>query len=161
MTVVRYPAKRRYRLDFRELMRLCEQNYARLIPLMTAMGDEDDAVFLLPGKPGRNLELSVRVLERCRYTTVLRLEQDTVHELLPPARVTVRLYHDARLAEVSEALPFRRVAARYAYPNAQMHQQDEKSQWNRFLAEWLIHLHKHGGSDQGLSAWRARAASGS
>lgn len=150
----RYPAKRRYRLDFRELMRLCEQNYAHLGPVMNALGDEDEAGFVLPGGEGRELAFQVRVLERARYTTVLRLEQEAVHNLLPPARMTVRLYHDARMAEVTEALPYSRVWARHSYPNAWMHQEDEKNQWNRFLAEWLRHLREYGGSREGLSAWR-------
>jgi hypothetical protein len=155
MSIRRYPPRRRYRLDFRELMRLCEENYAHLGPVLNALGDEDRARFVLPAGPGDELECEVRVLERARYTTVLRLEQDAVHEMLPPARVTVRLYHDARMAEVTEALPFRSVKARHSYPNAWMHQEDEKSQWNRFLAEWLVHLRQHGGSRNGLANWRA------
>ncbi|WP_290537345.1 hypothetical protein [Alcanivorax sp.] len=31
----------RYRLDFRALMSQCEENYARMLPLMKAMGDRD------------------------------------------------------------------------------------------------------------------------
>lgn len=58
--------------------------------------------------------------------------------------MTVRLYHDARLAEVTAADRFRRVPARHDYPNPAMHQPDEKQQWNRFLAEWLRHLRDHG-----------------
>lgn len=143
--------KRRYRLNFRELMRLCEENYGRMMPLMRVLGDEDAMSVSVPGPRGRDAELTVSVLERARYTTILRLEQSALHDLLPPARITVRLYHDARLAEVTEALPFRGIAARYAYPNRNMHQQDEKHQWNRFLAEWLRHLREFGGSRRGLS----------
>jgi len=149
--------KPRYRLDFRELMRLCEQNYAQLGPVMTALGEQDHARFILPGGEGRELEFTVAVLQRSRYTTVLRLEQEAPHELLPPARLTVRLYHDVRMAEVTEALPFRRVLARHPYPNVWMHQEDEKNQWNRFLAEWLTHLREHGGSREGLAHWRDTA----
>jgi uncharacterized protein YqiB (DUF1249 family) len=161
MTTTRQPGKKRYRLDFPELMRLCEQNYRRLTPLLTAMADDDEAVFQLPGARGMETECRVRVLERAPYTTVLRLEQDAPHALLPPARLTVRLYHDANMAEVTEALPFRRVQARYRYPNSRMHQQDEKSQWNRFLAEWLVYIHEQGGSSRGLEdLWAGAARSG-
>lgn len=146
--------QKRYRLDFPELMRLCEQNYGRLLPLLRALGDEDRGDFTLPGARGGDIGVAVRVLERCRYTTVLRMEQESVHELLPPSRITIRLYHDARMAEVTEALPSRRVQARHDYPNAAMHQKDEKRQWNRFLADWLVHLQEHGGSRKGLaSVW--------
>lgn len=135
-------------------MRLCEQNYVRLLPLLRALGDDDQALFTLPGPGGGEVEMHIRVLERCRYTSVLRLEQEAVHALLPRFRLTVRLYHDVRSAEVTESLPFRRVSARHEYPNRCMHQRDEKSQWNRFLADWLAHLHKHGRSGNGLdSLW--------
>ncbi|HCK27104.1 MAG TPA: DUF1249 domain-containing protein, partial [Alcanivorax sp.] len=33
---------------------------------------------------------------------------------------------------------------RYPYPNSHMHQRDEKAQWNRFLGEWLAHVHDFG-----------------
>lgn len=150
--------RRRYKLDFPELMRLCEQNYGRLLPLLRALGEADRGDFCLPGGEGRDVALSVRVLEKCRYTTVLRMEQEAVHALLPPSRITIRLYHDARLAEVTEALPSRRVRARHDYPNARMHQKDEKRQWNRFLADWLVHLQAHGGSRKGLPAGWAAAS---
>ena len=36
------------------------------------------------------------------------------------------------------------VAARYQYPNRNMYQEDEKSQQNRFLADWLEHCLQNG-----------------
>lgn len=143
-------ASKRYRVDLSALMSQCEENYARLMRLMSALGDNDH-VQLAVGHEAQRL-LDVRVLERCRYTTDISLQQDTLHALLPGPSLTVRLYHDARLAEVTEATPFRRVAARHQYPNRDMHQPDEKRQWNHFLAEWLSHVNDHGRTN--IDAWR-------
>ena len=143
----------RYRLDFRALMTQCEENYARMLPLMQAMGERDTLAVGL-GHEQQPHTLQMKVLERSPYTTTVRLEDQELLDVLPASRLTVRLYHDARLAEVTEARPFRRVSARYAYPNRHMHQRDEKAQWNRFLADWLRHVHDHG-RDSGQS-WRAR-----
>lgn len=132
----------RYRLDFRALMAQCEANYARLLPLMSALGERDDMALELGNEQPHTLQL--RVLERSPYTTTLRLHDQELLDTLPAPVLTVRLYHDARLAEVTEARPFRGVQARYGYPNRHMHQRDEKAQWNRFLGEWLSHLHDHG-----------------
>jgi uncharacterized protein YqiB (DUF1249 family) len=48
------------------------------------------------------------------------------------------------MLEVGVFQSHRRIAARYAYPNTRMYQQDEKSQQNRFLAEWLEHCLHNG-----------------
>lgn len=145
----------RYRLDFRALMTQCEENYARMMPLMKALGD-DDQLAVEVGHEHHPHTLYLRVLERSPYTTTVRLEDQELLAVLPASRLTVRLYHDARLAEVTEARPFRRVAARYAYPNRHMHQRDEKAQWNGFLAEWLRHVNDHG-RDAGMH-WRQQVS---
>ena len=115
----------RYRLDFRALMTQCEENYARMLPLMKAMG-ERDSMSVDVGHAHHTHTLKLKVLERSPYTTTVRLEDQELLAVLPASRLTVRLYHDARLAEVTEARPFRRVNARYGYPNRHMHQRDEK-----------------------------------
>ena len=144
----------RYRLDFRALMAQCESNYARLLPLIRALGERDSLAVALGDERPRTL--NIRVLERAPYTTTLRLEDQALHANMPAPRLTVRLYHDARVAEVTEASPFQRVQARYPYPNREMHQRDEKAQWNRFLGEWLAHVHDHGRDAQ--PAWRSGTA---
>jgi uncharacterized protein len=144
-----WTAKKRYRVDLPELISQGEENYARLMRLMQSLDGNGHARFDV-GSHGRQLD--VRVLQRCPYTTEISLQQDTLHALLPGPSLTVRLYHDARLAEVTEATPFRRVQARHDYPNPAMHQRDEKQQWNRFLGEWLRHVHDHGRVN--IDLWR-------
>lgn len=51
--------------------------------------------------------------------------------------MSVRLYHDARVAEVCSTQQIYRFKGRYDYPNKKLHQRDEKHQINQFLAEWL------------------------
>jgi len=68
---------------------------------------------------------------------------------LNPLRIDARAYHDAGMLEVTDFAGFdgapvastthRRVQGRYSYPNPAMHQQDEKLQQNKFLADWLSH----------------------
>ncbi len=144
-----WTARKRYRVDLPGLLSQGEENYARLMRLMQSLDGGDHARFEV-GQHGRQLDL--RVLERCPYTTEMSLQQDTLHALLPGPSLTVRLYHDARLAEVTEVTPFRRVKARHEYPNPAMHQPDEKQQWNRFLGEWLRHVHDHGRTN--IALWR-------
>ena len=97
------------------------------------------------------LAYTVTVKEVTRYTSVISFEQDKlalsmglpniVADAFHP-RMTIRLYHDARVAEVLSTQDIRQVKPRYEYPNTQMHQQDEKQQTNQFLNEWL-HLCLH------------------
>jgi uncharacterized protein len=149
-----WAAKKRYRVDLPELISQGEENYARLMRLMRALGDQDQLVVAVDD--ARTLQ--VRVLERCPYTTEVSLQQDTLHALLPGPALTVRLYHDARLAEVTGATPFQRVSARHDYPNPAMHQPDEKHQWNRFLGEWLSHVADRGRLN--IDIWRAQVGAG-
>jgi hypothetical protein len=51
--------------------------------------------------------------------------------------MSIRLYHDARMAEVNSSQNIRWIKPRYDYPNKKMHLPDEKQQINQFLKEWL------------------------
>ena len=83
--------------------------------------------------------LVLEVLESCPYTTTVRVSQEHCLSWLPVPKMEVRVYHDARMAEVVRAENARRFRGIYHYPNAQMHQPDEKNQLNLFLGEWLGH----------------------
>lgn len=118
----------------------CELNYQRLKKL-------------LAGEPKRRvIRLSERhvfvltVLEESRYTTTLSLRQTLGESLdwLTVADLSVRLYHDARLAEVLACTGLKRLRAVYEYPNPWMAQPDEKAQLNQFLGECLSECLRHG-----------------
>jgi uncharacterized protein len=128
--------KQRYRLDFAAGQAECEANYWRLLRLLPEF-DADHHVFGV----GIDGQVNIAITERSPYTTTLDISQSPL-PLAP--RLTVRVYHDARLAEVVAFANRRRVQPRYEYPNAAMYQPDEKAQWNRFLSEWLSHCLHHG-----------------
>lgn len=136
--------RRNYRPNLVSLMTLCANNYMLLLKVLaskTALG-ETRHFFI-----SDFLAYSVTIKEVTRYTSVISFEQESlsyslknipgiVVSALHP-RMTIRLYHDARMAEVLSTQDIRQVKPRYDYPNSQMHQQDEKQQTNQFLNEWL------------------------
>jgi uncharacterized protein YqiB (DUF1249 family) len=92
------------------------------------------------------LSYSVQINEVTRYTSLITFQQEGITSLsgIPNSiidalhpRMCIRLYHDARVAEVISTQDIKQVKPRYDYPNSQMHQQDEKQQINQFLNEWL------------------------
>lgn len=131
--------KQRYCVDLAAAQAECEANYWRLERLLQAFREEERCFAL-----GAQLQMRICVKERSPYTTVLEIVQvQTVFAAVAPC-LSVRVYHDARLAEVVAFAQLRRVLPRYDYPNPAMHQPDEKAQWNRFLGEWLSHCLQHG-----------------
>ncbi len=137
--------KRRYCVDLAAAQAECEANYWRLERLLHAFS-EDERCFAV----GAHLQMRISVQERSPYTTLIKIETTLELAQVPTAiaplapSLSVRAYHDARLAEVVAFAHLRRVLPRYDYPNAAMHQPDEKAQWNHFLGEWLSLCLQHG-----------------
>ena len=132
--------KKAFKLDLAELHAVCEANYARLMRLFPEYERSNCREFLVA-----DARVRLEVVERCRYTTIFHLHQQQSQERwLGRLRVEVRAYHDAGMLEVGMFQSHRRIAARYQYPNEGMYQQDEKSQQNRFLADWLEHCLQNG-----------------
>ncbi|HUE92046.1 DUF1249 domain-containing protein [Pseudomonas sp.] len=132
--------RERYRVDLVELQAACELNYARLMQLLPAMREQPQArrVALSQGEHLLGV-LALEVVESCPYTSTIRVRQEHSLAWLPVPQLEVRVYHDARMAEVIGAQSARRFRGIYPYPNADMHQPDEKTQLNLFLGEWLSH----------------------
>ena len=132
--------KKPFKLDLAEMHAVCEANYARLLRLFPDYETANSREFTVA-----DARVRLEVMERCRYTTIFRLHQHHVKDSwLGRLRVEVRAYHDAGMLEVGMFQSHRRISARYQYPNAYMYQQDEKSQQNRFLADWLEHCLQNG-----------------
>ncbi|MDO3380883.1 DUF1249 domain-containing protein [Gilvimarinus algae] len=128
-------------------MAQCEANYWLLRKLTPGVAAREHWQFAVERGESR-WEMRIDVTERMRYTTTVRVRREDEggsHWLQPP-QLVVRLYHDAQLAEVLAWEGHRRLEARYDYPNGKMYQADEKSQFNRFLGEWLTHCLEHGHS---------------
>ena len=133
---------KQFRMNLVELHAVCEANYARLLRLFPDYESANRREFNVG--PSR---VVLEVVERSRYTTIFVLHQQHAEaRSLGSLKVEVRAYHDARMLEVGSFQSHRQIQPRYQYPNTDMFQQDEKSQQNRFLADWLEHCLTNGHS---------------
>ena len=151
-----------YKVNLKGFMARCESNYRRLYRVFPDVATDSIRRLGLSGSLGR--EVLLTVTERTPYTTLLSIREQGASNSCPnnsdanshglgfrsssevknkpswrePPVLNVRMYHDARLAEVVSCDGLRSVVPKNAYPNKNMLQRDEKAQWNRFLEEWLI-----------------------
>lgn len=137
--------KKRYIPDLTEMMAECEANYARLMKLMPDMEQQPERVFGINFEHHENGRICLSVVEKFKYTVTLKLtQQDVMGRWLKKPSLLIRLYHDARMAEVVECDNKRQLRGAYSYPNAKMYQSDEKMQLNLYLGEWLRQCLSHG-----------------
>ena len=114
-----------------------EGNYVklmRIIPFIRSMHCDSQ---IWARTPAHRVE--IKILEVTRYTTAFSFGINYIgdHKWLPQIHITVRCYHDARVAEVVNFQHHKHFHSRYSYPNPNMYQRNEKQQINRFLGEWL------------------------
>lgn len=138
--------RERYKVDIKSMLADCEANYVRLLQLFPDMVSVAERRLGL-GDGSSTVVFSV--LERTPYTTLVEVTE--VHTIkipgadtMRPPKIKVRLYHDAKLAEVTTCQRVNYIQSKHAYPNEHMVQPDEKFQWNHFLGEWLAHCSAHG-----------------
>ncbi|RDV27975.1 DUF1249 domain-containing protein [Alteromonas aestuariivivens] len=114
---------------------ICELNYHRFLRILPDCDTED---LTYQFTVGPQLSYRMTITDAARYTTTVRVEQISRHApaYMKPVMV-VRLYHDARMAEVISSQNTGAFAASYEYPNNKMRQRNEKQMVNVFLAEWL------------------------
>ncbi|MYL22662.1 DUF1249 domain-containing protein [Vreelandella massiliensis] len=139
-------AKTAYVTDLKSLQGECSANYLRLIRLVGDMeqGQSRD----IPLSEAGTHALHLYIQENAPYTTMIQVSQTgPLDHVLESPRMRVHLYHDVRMAEVTDFQRERHFHGRYRYPNPRMHQPDEKLQLNRFLGEWLAHGLAHGRSE--------------
>lgn len=139
--------KQRYIPDFPEMMRLSETNYAqlqRLLPRQLNTGC--DVTYQVKDKHYR-----LCIEESTRYTTRVKISQlSQLETFLELPTLSVRLYHDARVAEVCSTQHIYHFKGSYDYPNKKLYQRDEKHQINQFLAEWLRYCLVYGAMAEAL-----------
>lgn len=131
---------RRYQPYVPDFLSLCERNYAQLRHLLPRSGQVGDVMQIQVSAADKYL---LKLQELCKFTTTIRIEH--VSEPLFYGEMSgwlrpqfeVRLYHDARLAEVVACQQVRQFKAVYDYPNTDMLQPDEKRQINLLLRDWL------------------------
>lgn len=138
-------ARTAYVTDLRTLQGECTANYLRMSRLLGELDAGEVREVPLAARSGRFGTLWLEVIERAPYTTIVRVAQTGVLDgIVESPRMVVHLYHDVRMAEVTDFQRQRHFSGRYRYPNPRMHQPDEKLQLNRFLGEWLGHGFAHG-----------------
>lgn len=160
---------RRFRADLVRYMAECDANYIRLLKLIPHLellksgmgkgvvgsvfahcGDEDGGWRFRVGSAAvgnRSLVVRIRVLEQFRYTATLEFSLCSgFGDWVNPPLIGVRVYHDAATAEVVSYQGRRGFRLSYETPNEQMYHQDEKSQINELLGEWLNLCLSAGGS---------------
>jgi len=122
--------------SFAGLMELYESNYIRLrnlVPDLDAMPDE------VCSQIDGVLELHLRIVERCKFTTTLNLTYHFHDQQgsFPAPDMQVRMYHDAQVGEVISC--GRRRGVRHASYNRMFNRYTLVEKWrmNRFLQKWL------------------------
>ena len=137
------PRERGYNIDLGAHMAECDANYLRVMKLFPQLRERTPSAFAV-SLGGRCAQVSAEVAESSRYTTVIRLRQSPDAPWGANPEFRVRLYHDARCAEVIEYQCAKHFNAVYPYPNAGMRQRDEKAQVNRLLGEFLAFCLRQG-----------------
>jgi len=114
-----------------------ERNYSTLIEMLcnNQVLDQGRVEIKLAGTL-----IVLNLLEQSRYTLLVEIQQsfsgDNQH-LLRDVHFTVRLYLDAKLAEVISYQGLQPRKPRYPIPNQWMFNPDEKRQTNLVLYDWL------------------------
>lgn len=123
------------------LLAVCERNYARLLRILP---DCDTVTLSYTFEIKDGLFYRVKILDSSRYTSTVELAQlsENTPNFLQPI-MKIRLYHDAKVAEVLSAQHIGSLKPSYVYPNSNMHQPNEKEMTNHFLAEWLTFCLRH------------------
>ena len=134
-------SKTRYKVNLVELQAKCATNYGLMLRIFPALSH--DGVFEFAVSNCGTVRMNL--IERTPYTDLVGLQQSGVASILPNLSLCkVRMYHDARMAEVVEWEGQRGLKGRYEYPNEAMHQEDEKWQRNKFLGELLSYCLREG-----------------
>lgn len=136
----------RYTPNLKEYIGQCELNYIRLKQLLPLLKEQDERVFgVCQGDSDESKRVRCQVIERSPYTTTVTLTQESnLTDWMPEPSIKVRLYHDARMAEVLAFQKNHYIQSSYSYPNNKMYHRDEKEQHNQFLGEWLKFCLAHG-----------------
>lgn len=140
--------RKKYIPNLVHLGALYESNYSRLLKLIRIMGDAEKMEFNLQTEHHFVGKVVIQQLESCKYTDTFLLEQTAAAgKWVNNPKLTVRLYHDAVVAEVVNHQGRQATQGVNPYPNKRMHHPDEKNQLNVFLSEWLNFCLMHGCCD--------------
>ncbi|MGB2154909.1 MAG: DUF1249 domain-containing protein [Porticoccaceae bacterium] len=135
--------RRKQQQDLARLHEECELNYGRLRRIISD-GCTLGARFSLQYKDSPRSGINLQVIEVTRYTSTLLITADRAGpRWLPKIEIKVRVYRDARMAEVIEWCDDRTIPWVLSETKG-MQARDEKWQWNIFLSELLSLGLRHG-----------------
>lgn len=132
--------KKKYVPSLPRLIDVCEKNYGRFVSLIP---DFDAESLSFGFRVHTNIEIVITLVTNSRYTSEFEIHQQVEGPHFLEAKMRVRLYHDAKAAEVVSFQNIGHFLGAYPYPNKNMFHQNEKEQLNYFLAEWLAFCHKN------------------
>lgn len=113
---------------------LCERNYLRALKVLP-----EEVIGACRQIKIGSMDFFIAVEAVEKYTTDIKVtQQHNLSNHLGQFQLAVRLYHDAKVAEVVQHNYHQRVKPSYRYPNPSMHHKDEKYQLNAFLGDWLV-----------------------
>lgn len=127
--------------SFAALMDLYESNYIQIRRLLPDM--PPTAAVQVSRTPG-GLDLHLRIIERCPYTSELNLTYQFDNEAGPPLiepDLRIRVYHDARQAEVLTAHLRHHAAFSNDLADVGLYR---RWRMNRFLYKWLSYCLRQG-----------------
>lgn len=136
--------------SFVSLMSLYESNYIRLAWLVPSLHTiEQPQVSTVAG----DCPLHLAVDERCRYTTTLRLTYifDGADGPLADPDLQIRVYHDARLAEVQSCARWHRHSILESLRSQLAQQLGDRWLRNVMLNKWLDYCVERGHSFPNIS----------
>ena len=107
-------------------------NYLLLNRLMGLLNEDREALFGVPGQG----QILLTETQRSPYTSFVTLVGLDRAEWLQVPQLDVRMYHDARMAEIASIDGYRPVAGSHCRSSRERHA-DEKQQINTYLGEWL------------------------
>jgi len=123
-----------YQVDVSRFLALCTRNYFNMLRWLPAECEQGEC-WQVEGDFGC---LDVKLLENTQYTQLVEIKRHVeASQYIDTPKVVVRVYHDAKLAEVLTSRQIYRLRAVYDYPNIRMYHRDEKYQVNAFLEELL------------------------
>ena len=126
-----------------DLMSIYECNYIRLRQLIP---DFENLADRCVSRADGALAIHLRVLERSKYTTTFKLIYFFTDDLgrFPAPDLQIRIYHDARLAEVLTCGRTRGKREPHYDRRRLQYSPDEKWRINRFLQKWLGYCLRQG-----------------
>ena len=114
-----------------------ERNYAAMVSLIDKLNLFETGV---SEYSYQGTQITITLLEQTRYTCLVEIRQLFPQQgmPIPDLEFRVRIYQDARLAEVVGYQGKHYLKARYPVPNVSMFHPDEKRQSNLLLYDWLM-----------------------